>query len=121
MPKDFAKWSQFKEKLHLSEKPMLYKSGEVWWCALGINIGHEQDGDQNSFERPVVIINTFSNDTCLCIPMTTSKRNNPFYYPVILFEKEVFIITSQIRTISIKRLQCTNKALHSIAERTLRR
>lgn len=104
MSKDFDKWSQFKEKLHLSEKPLIYKPGEIWWCALGINIGHEQDGDQSSFERPVIIIATFSNDTCLCIPMTTSKKTTPFYYPITIFEKEVFIITSQVRTISTKRL-----------------
>jgi mRNA-degrading endonuclease toxin of MazEF toxin-antitoxin module len=104
MSKDFDKWNTFKKKIHESEKAFIYKAGEVWWCALGLNIGHEQDGDQESFERPVVIIRTFSNDTCICIPMTTSYKENHFYYPLETSEKSVFIITSQIRTISTKRL-----------------
>ena len=104
MSKDFIKWSIYKEKLNSSTRSLMYKPGEIWWCALGINIGHEQDGDQLSFERPVLIIKTFSNDTCLCVPMTTSKRDSSFYFSITLSGKEVSIITSQIRTISTKRL-----------------
>ena len=82
MSKDFDTWNTYQKKLHESNRAIICKPGSVWWCALGINIGHEQDGDQSSFERPVIIIQTFSNNTCLCLPMTTSKKENIFYYPL---------------------------------------
>lgn len=104
MHKDFDQWNIYKKKLHESKKNLLYKAGEVWWCALGLNIGHEQDGDHESFERPVIIIKTFANETCLCVPMTTSGKSNTFYYPMTLFEKNIHIITSQIKTLSVQRL-----------------
>lgn len=104
MSKDFDKWNKYQQKIHKSDRSILCKPGSVWWCALGINIGHEQDGDHESFERPVLIIRTFSNDTCLCIPMTTSKNISPFCKTVTLLEKDIYAITSQMRTLSNKRL-----------------
>ena len=103
MDKDFDQWNVYKKKLHASNKNILYKSGEVWWCALGLNIGHEQDGGRESFERPVLIITTFSNGTCLCIPMTTSKNNSPYCKAVQLLGRNIYVIVSQSRTLSINR------------------
>ncbi len=102
--KDFARWSLLKEKIQTSERNIICKPGMVWWCLLGLNIGHEQDGKQASFERPVLIIKVFSNDTCLCIPLSTSKQSHPFFLRFKLNQKTVYAITSQIRTLSIKRL-----------------
>ncbi len=104
MSKDFDTWNTYQKKLHASERPIICKPGSVWWCALGINIGHEQDADRKSLERPVVIITVFGNNTCLCVPMTSPKNENPFYENVSISGEVFYVITSQARTISTKRL-----------------
>jgi mRNA-degrading endonuclease toxin of MazEF toxin-antitoxin module len=109
MSKDFDTWNTFKKKLNESTRTIMYKPQTIWWCYLGINIGHEQDGDRLSLERPVLILATFDNETCLCVPITTSINNSPFCQKITLSGKTAYIITSQIRTISIKRLSREDK------------
>lgn len=104
MDKDFDRWNIYKKKLHNRDRHILCKPGAVWWCALGLNIGHEQDGDHKSFERPVLIIQVFGNDTCLCVPLTTTSLRNSFCKRIILSGEERYAITSQLRTISLKRM-----------------
>lgn len=104
MSKNFDKWNTYKQHLHNSNRLILCKPGSVWWCALGINIGHEQDADHGSLERPVVIITVFGNNTCLCVPITSSRNLNPFYKKISLSGKEIHAIISQARTLSTKRL-----------------
>jgi hypothetical protein len=44
MRKDFDHWNKHKKKLHtLGERPF-YHAREIWWCAVGVNIGNELDG-----------------------------------------------------------------------------
>ena len=56
------KWCE--AKILLSERPsnILFKEGEIWWCRIGMNIGHETYGKGASFSRPVLIFKKFSND-----------------------------------------------------------
>jgi len=41
MQKDFRKWHTLKELLHKKEKEIYFRKSEIWWCALGLNIGFE--------------------------------------------------------------------------------
>ncbi len=65
MKKDFRRWTTKKEVLNDTEGTALFHEREVWWCALGANIGFEQDGGQEDFERPVVVLKKFNLDACL--------------------------------------------------------
>lgn len=42
--------------MHASEGEILFYEREIWWCSLGVNIGFEQDGTNDLFERPVLVI-----------------------------------------------------------------
>jgi hypothetical protein len=44
MQKDFEKWNQLKQKIDSTNKQIIYKDRDVWWCSIGINIGHEENG-----------------------------------------------------------------------------
>jgi len=40
MIKKFLEWIGLKEKLHInSSVPLYFNEGEIWWCAVGENIG----------------------------------------------------------------------------------
>jgi mRNA interferase MazF len=105
MKKDFDSWNNTKKEIEESSRDISFKERSVWWCSLGVNIGHEQDGKNDLYERPVLIIRKFSKLTCLCVPLTTSLKMNKFHIALPSFSKDTYAISSQIRLISTKRLQ----------------
>lgn len=103
--KDFRNWSKNKEEINSKEENKFYHSREVWWCALGLNIGFEQDGSGGSFVRPVLILKGFNKHVCLIIPLTTSNKINKYHICIGEIDKrESYLIMSQIRLIDTKRL-----------------
>lgn len=109
--KNFDKWNTIKKHLDETTQDILYHSGDVWWCVLGNNIGHEQDGTGEYFERPVLIIKDFNAFVCLVVPLTSKRKQGKFYFDVgIVDGKHAYAILSQIRLVSTKRLR--NKIGH---------
>lgn len=106
MTKDFQPWIKKKSLLHdlPDEKIPFYSEREIWWCALGINVGFEQDGKNTHFERPVLVLRKFNKHLFLAIPQTSQPKEGKFYYKVEKDGKEYFLILSQIRVMSSKRL-----------------
>lgn len=92
--------------MHNNEKGSnFYRTRDIRWCSLGINVGFEQDGTSEAYRRPVLIIRGFSVHVCLVVPLTTSKKKNPYHISVgIIDDREAFVILSQIRLIDTKRL-----------------
>lgn len=105
MQKDFDSWGDQKKQIHLEFENKLYKEREIWWCALGVNIGFEQDGTGADSDRPVLVLRGFSRHVCLVVPLTTSTKKNPYHVSLgIVDDKESFAIISQIRLVDTKRL-----------------
>lgn len=105
MKKEFTQWNKRKIEIHNNSKSdKLYHSREAWWCSLGMNIGFEQDGHGAEYQRPVLILKGLSKNTCLIIPLTTSKERHPLRIPVGTIEgKEASAIISQMRVVDTKR------------------
>lgn len=53
--KKFDEWIELEEKLHDINHLRAIHEGEVWWCAMGENIGIEINGKNEVFSRPVLI------------------------------------------------------------------
>lgn len=105
MQKDFDTWNNNKKQIHSEKSNKLYHAREIWWCALGVNIGFEQDGDEAYYRRPVLILKGFSAKTCLIIPLTSSLNKHPMRVPIgIVAGKEASGVISQMRVIDTKRL-----------------
>lgn len=109
--KDFKKWHEEKEKLHINRNTVYFSEREVWWCSLGYNIGFEQDGKNNNFERPVLVLKKFNQHILWALPMTSrdlsdkDKSTVEKYYHQFEYENNNYaIILSQLRLISSKRL-----------------
>ncbi len=105
MEKDFDTWNERKKKLNERNEKTLFHEREVWWCSLGVNIGFEQDGTNEHFERPVLIIKKFNQDVLWILPLTRSLKINRYNYHLKQGEeKDSSVILSQMRLISSKRL-----------------
>ena len=65
MQKDFDKWNLEKKSIHSNQEFPFYNEREIWWCSLGVNVGFEQDGTGQKFDRPVLVIKGFNKNTFL--------------------------------------------------------
>jgi len=109
MGKDFNKWHELKDKIHKQKSGVFFHEREIWWCTLGLNIGFEQDGSGENFQRPVIIVKKFNLDVCLIVPLTTNQKKGKYYFAVGGVDgKNATAVLSQVKFIDRKRL--VNKA-----------
>jgi mRNA-degrading endonuclease toxin of MazEF toxin-antitoxin module len=106
MDKDYDIWNEQKKNLEKGGHAFLsFHEREIWWCSLGLNLGDEQDGKNDVFERPVLVLKKFNNRIALVFPMTSKPKFGKFYYPLTYGSKTSFVILSQVRLISVKRFR----------------
>ncbi len=105
MEKDFDLWNSKKKitdsAVHI---PPLISEGDLWWCAVGENIGSETSGKGQGFTRPVLVLKKFGRVSFLGIPTTTRKQKGSWY---ICFKHkgiDEVAMLSQARIFSYKRL-----------------
>ncbi len=105
MFKDYWKWHKKKEEINDNKGTALFHEREVWWCALGVNVGFEQDGNGELFTRPTIILKKFNLDACLVVPLTTKTKKGRYYFNVgKAGGREAIAIISQLRFVDRKRL-----------------
>jgi mRNA interferase MazF len=105
MPKDFDKWNLEKKSIHSNQEFPFYNEREIWWCSLGVNVGFEQDGTGQKFDRPVLVIKGFNKNTFLCVGLTGKKKTGKYYFYLGKIEgRDSTAVLSQIRVIDTKRL-----------------
>ena len=102
--KNFDKWNSLKKELHKKRNIPFFHEREIWWCALGLNIGFEEDGKNENFERPVLIVRVFSREVLWVLPMTSQNKEGKYYYKFYYKSCKYFVILSQLRLISSRRL-----------------
>ncbi len=108
MGKDYTEWHKKKSILNTREDidTIFFREKEVWWVALGVNVGFEQDGKGEEFRRPVLILKKFNKYVVLAVPLTTRIKKNKYYISCNLQEDKSntrMAIISQIRLIDTKR------------------
>lgn len=108
MKKDYKEWHNKKKLLNEREDidNIFFREKEVWWIALGLNIGFEQDGKGEEFRRPVLILKKFNKYLVLVVPLTTKiKKDNKYYVscPIIGDDTSRMAIISQTKPIDTKR------------------
>lgn len=105
MKKDFQKWHNKKSQVDNIVKRPFFHEREVWWCAVGVNIGFEQDGRGERFARPVLVFKKFNNEVFWAIPLSTKIKKGKFYVPIEFGDGVPrVVIISQLRLIDAKRL-----------------
>lgn len=106
MVKDFDKWNKEKKEVDakIVNKELFFYAREIWWCSAGLNVGVEADGKHENFERPILIVKKFNADMVWVLPLTTQGRNIKFHHKLNHEEIKSWVVLSQIKTISTKRL-----------------
>ncbi len=105
MKKNFDTWNKKKINVNDIVGVPFFHEREIWFCFLGVNVGFEQDGQGDDFQRPVVIIKKFNNEICWAIPLSKTKRRGKYYFEFNFNEDIVSVaILSQIKLIDVKRL-----------------
>ena len=126
MKKDFDTWNEEKKEIDRKSLSRFYHPREVWWCSLGVNVGFEQDGTNEHYQRPVLVIRAFSRHVCLVAPLTTSVKKNKYHFDLgKIGDREAFVIISQIRLVDTKRftdrLTIINKEMFEEIRKTIRK
>src|SRR6185295_15978434 len=104
MIKDFANWHKLKQNLQINHNLPTYNQREIWWCSIGVNLGHEEDGKGNVFSRPVLVIRKFNRHVFLGVPLSTRIKDNKFYLPVYFHNRQQSAMLTQLRLWDVKRL-----------------
>lgn len=101
-------WTRIKIRIHIADESdaiFPYKR-EIWWAYLGQNIGVEANGENNRFERPILVIKVFNKHSLLVAPITSRINNKKF---IFIFKNELgemnAVNVSQMRSISVRRLK----------------
>ena len=94
-----------KQKLDAHEhQPPLITEGDLWWCAIGENVGIEVAGKSTDFTRPVVVLKKFGRVGFLGIPTTTKERTGTWYVSFTHKGIPETAMLNQARVLSYKRL-----------------
>jgi len=102
--KRFSEWIERKERIHDVGRLPAISEREVWWVAVGENVGIEINGKSGRFSRPVLIYKKLSKFGFLGIPLTSQKHDGSWYVPFDFQGKTSYAALAQIRTMSVSRL-----------------
>jgi mRNA-degrading endonuclease toxin of MazEF toxin-antitoxin module len=102
--KDYEHWHIRKLAINNQSEVVYFDRQEVWWLAVGCNIGYEEDGKGTDFLRPVLIFCKFSYRFFLGIPLSTTPKTGRFYHQFQNSPRYKTALLSQIRAFDARRL-----------------
>ena len=110
MKKDFNMWHIQKSSIQENKERPFCREKEVWFVALGLNIGFEQDGQCKENLRPIVVIKKFNHEMIWAMPLTRSiksltEKTSEYYFDFSFLGTTSRAIISQIKPLDTKRLQ----------------
>ena len=77
---NFDKWNEVKKRTHATPRKIGFKEREIFWTRIGYNIGSEEYGKGNEFQRPVIIIKKLTSDLFFGIPLSTVLKEGEFFH-----------------------------------------
>jgi mRNA-degrading endonuclease toxin of MazEF toxin-antitoxin module len=101
MEKDFDEWNRLKKKINV-RNPIYVSERDIWFCSVGLNIGSEQSGKHELFERPVLVIKKVTSNTFIGVPLTSNKKKGSWYVEIESTNSSAII--SQIKLFDTRRL-----------------
>ncbi len=102
--KDFAGWIEYKAALQRKAKVPFFYEREIWWAAIGQNVGSEEYGKGAEYARPVLVIRKFNKYLFWGVPLTTAVHHGKYYEQVIYNRQTDTALLSQLRTFDSQRL-----------------
>lgn len=98
-------WTKLKCRIQATlEREVYFKERDIWWASIGANIGSEENGKNDLFERPVLILRKFNEKLVWAIPATSKTHNSLYHFFSPSGEMPQTFVLSQLRVMSSKRL-----------------
>lgn len=105
---EFDEWNKIKKQTNAAKRNIGFKQREIFWTRVGKNIGFEEYGKGNEFQRPVLITRKLTSNIFIGIPLASSIKNNDYFHNFTYNSKKGLVENSamilQIRTFDKKRL-----------------
>ncbi len=102
--KKYDDWNEVKKTVE-GLKALYFHEREIFYAKIGENIGFEQSGKGDNYERPVLIVKKFNNRIFFGVPLSTTNKTGIFYYSFeFIKRKKSVAILSQLKLIDAKRL-----------------
>ncbi len=100
----FDEWNEVKKNTNKAGRMPRVKEGEVWWCAMGKNVGVEINGKSGAFSRPVLVLKKLSRFGFMGIPLTSQLHEGEWYVPFTFQMRCEIAVLAQARVMSVARL-----------------
>ncbi len=104
MDKEFDSWNLKQKAIHISQTRPKFNERDIFWCSIGINIGHEENGKNTNFNRPVVVVKKFNSKLFIGVPLSLQLKTNPYYLEIEFHNRKQAVLLSHIRSLDSKRL-----------------
>ena len=104
MKKCFDDWIEVKGGLHKMAIVRRIKEGEIWWCAIGENVGVEINGKSKTFARTILILRKLGKYSFMGIPLTSKEHDGSWYAKFYFRNREQYAALAQARVVSVFRL-----------------
>lgn len=101
---EFRDWIEVKINVYARGRARSFSEGEIWWCAMGRNVGVEINGKSKEFARPVVVLRKLNKFSFMAIPLTSQVHIGSWY---VCFKFRGLVeraVLAQARVVSTARL-----------------
>lgn len=102
--KFFDDWIKAKQRLHYAASRRSFSEGEIWWCAIGENVGVEINGKSATFARPILVLRKLSKFSFMGVPLTTKEHDGTWYVNFVFQNMNQYAVLAQARVVSVARL-----------------
>lgn len=114
-------WSSLKVRIDQTFRNIYVLKKEIWWASIGMNVGHEENGKNSLFERPVLVLRRYNNHLALVVPLSSKFKNNRYYFKIEYKGRASSVLVSQIRVLSSKRFIRRIGTLDSVLFETIQK
>jgi mRNA interferase MazF len=102
--KDFQGWHEVKQEIDKASHLPTFNEREIWWCSVGVNVGHEIDGKSRFYNRPVLIVKKFNARLFWGVALSTQIKQDKHYFLIDFHGKKQSVMLSHLRLYDTKRL-----------------
>ncbi len=102
---DYNAWNHKKQDISFSRPArVFFREREIWWCSIGLNVGCEENGKGELFNRPILILKKYGTESFYGIPISTTKKSGSFYFSININGIKSTCLLTHGRLLDFRRL-----------------
>ena len=102
--KDFEHWHTLKRNISTDGDIPKFNDRDIWWCSIGVNVGHESDGKGELFNRPILVVKKFNARLFWGVPLSTQTKDSYHYHQFTFSNRKQSAMLTQLRLWDAQRL-----------------